>query len=226
MPTKVKKDETLEVIKKKFSSVFLYVKRDSLKPAPWNPPIRVQLRYMTPLRRSMEAHGFWDFAPIIVAEDGTIIDGHRRWVCAGLLHIEEIPVVMVDAPPEEVWAEYNSTRASMTGAQMLQARAGGLSHVPATDRNMLGNLEDLVGYSGIRRLAELSVSPHVYHEARRIAKYVNRPDDNDFLKKTVFWLAENRRMNSMAIRLMRDNGDATALLIAIEGNRPLESKWV
>lgn len=205
-------------------TVTMKVRRDSLKPAAWNPEIRIQLRYLKPLRDSMEAEGFWDFSPILVDRQGTIIDGHRRWTVAKLLNIEEVPVTIVDDDADRIWAMFNGTRMDLTGAQAMQANALGLKTRPPKYSSLMTLLEDTVGQEGIRVLGQRGVSPHIIKSARRIAHYC-MIDEKEFLKATVYWLALNSQMSVLAVRAMRDGIKGDILEKAIRGNKPLTANY-
>ena len=202
-------------------AIYIYVEHDSLKPAPWNPPIRIQMQYMTELKASMEAHGLFDFAPVIVDRNGVIADGHRRWTCAGLLRIKKIPCFVVDEDASVLWPIFNGTHMVMTGAQTLQAVAGGLENLPPKFAPVLSKLQALVGEVGMAELARMSISPHVYGKAVSIAKYCGLEHDDEFMRTCVFWLARHKRMNSVSAEAIREGVDPLVLSTAVRQNRPL-----
>lgn len=210
---------------KKPDSVTCLVKRETLKPAPWNPPIRVQIRGLHSLRDSMEADGFWDFAPILVDKTGTIIDGHRRWTVAGMLHIEDVYVTIVDVDASEMWATYNGTRAQVTGAQMLQAIASGLDFIPENIKTRVDGISDLVGKEGLKLLAEKGVSPNIYGTVRRVAIYCERKDDVDFQRSLLWWLVRHRNSTNIVTRAIRDHIDGDVIVRAVDADKPLSFSW-
>ncbi len=197
------------------------VRRDSLKAAPWNPIKRTELRNLTPLRESMEQYGFFAHQPIIVANDATIVDGHRRWTVAGILQIEEVPVSIVDMEPGELWAVINGTRLDVTGAQALEAYARGLTQRPPKLARMMDRLESIVGAEGMIELGQRGVSPHIAHQAKRIGNYCGYGDDVDFLRMTVWWLVNNRQMNIITSRAIKEEIDPATIELAIRQGKPL-----
>lgn len=203
----------------------VYVRHDSLKPAAWNPAIRVQLQYLHDLRDSIEAEGFWEFEPILVDRNGVIIDGHRRWTAAGLLHLVEVPVIIIDADADELWAKVNGTRMDLTGAQALQAVANGLQGRPAKYSKVLAKLEEVIGASGLQLLSQRGRSPNVYNQAHRIARYLGCENVREDMSMIVFWLVYHPRMNTIVMRAMADNVDPKIIEDAIRGNRPLQLKY-
>lgn len=215
----------LHPLRRKLDQVPCYVKRDSLKPAPWNPPIRVQLSYLRALRESMSNDGFWSFAPILVDRNGTIIDGHRRWTVAGLLHIEEVPVVIVDEDAQVIWAQFNDTHMALSGAQVMQAVANGLNARPARHAAMLARLEEVVGKEGIQYLSEANKSPYIINQAIRIATYCGLEDDNPFIGLVVYWLVEHRKMNQIVSQAIKENIDPSLVERRIRSNRPLTLEY-
>lgn len=199
-----------------------WVKRASLQEAPWNPEIRVQLRELGKLRESMEQDGFWEFMPIICDRTGMIVDGHRRNAVAKLLHIEEVPVVIVDMDAGELWARLNGTRAEVTGSQALQAVSNGLRTWPPKFQKQLAELMDVLGEEQLMELGRRGKSPHVIQPAKRIAKYLGQKDNKALIGQIVMWLVNHPNMNTLAIRAIREDVDPSILERAIRGDRDLE----
>lgn len=229
MPEKVDQHEKRirSVLKKirNANAVTMIVKRDSLKPAAFNPQIRVQMQYLKDLRESMATDGFWEFCPILVDKNGVIIDGHRRWTAAGLLHIEEVPVTMVDADADELWAKYNGTRMDVSGKQAMQAIANGLRTAPTKYAGQIARLEDVVGIEGVKELGNRGVSPFVINQAVHIARYCGLADDKPFIGITVYWMVNNKRMSTISSRAINDQVDPTTIERAIRANRPLTADY-
>lgn len=201
--------------------VTCFVRRDSLKAADWNPPIRVQLQYLGDLRDSMEQDGFWEWQPLIVARDGTIVDGHRRWTVAGLLQFEQVPVVIVDMDPGDLWARLNGTRMDLTGAQAMQAVARGLKSRPPKFAKQIDRLEAIIGPDGIRVLSDSGMSPHLYNKTKQIARYCGLDEDVTFMRLTVFWLAKHRRMHAMTSAAIKEGVPYEVIERAIRSDTPL-----
>ena len=206
-------------------TITCYVATDSLKPAPWNPAIRVQLAYLHNLRDSMEADGFWEFMPILVDRNSTIIDGHRRWTAAKLLNLTEVPVTIVDADADEKWADINGTVMPITGAQALQAIASGMSSRPAKYEPMISKLEAAIGTDGLKMLGQRGKSPYVIHSALRIARYLGLEDNTAFVGQVVWWLSDHARMNMITSRAMNEDVPAEVIERAIRANRPLTANY-
>lgn len=225
MPTTTLTPKPLKPLKRKVDAITVMVKRTSLTPAPWNPPIRVQLRTLRPLMDSMNEDGFWEFCPILVDKNGLIIDGHRRWVAAGQAHIEEVPATIVDVDAAEMWATFNGTRAQVTPAQMLQAIAAGMDHIPEKVRDRIDGLTDLVGPEGLKLLAEKGVSPHIYSRVRRTAIYCMKKDDAAFMKSLLWWFVRHPRAQTMTERAIRENIDGALIVSAVENDKPLTLHW-
>lgn len=202
-------------------TVTCYVSIDSLKPAPWNPAIRVQLAYLHDLRDSIETDGFWEFMPILVDRNSTIIDGHRRWTAAKLLNLKEVPVTLVDADADEKWADINGTGMPISGPQVLQAISSGMKSRPAKFEPMISKLEAAIGAEGLQKLGQRGKSPYVINAALRIARYVGQEDNSIFVGQTVWWLTDHARMNSITTRAMNEDVPPEVIERAIRANRPL-----
>lgn len=70
-----------------------YMPLDKLKPNEYNPNRQSEDEFEL-LCKSMEEDGFTQ--PIIVQQDGIIVDGEHRWRAAHALKMKEIPVVIVE----------------------------------------------------------------------------------------------------------------------------------
>lgn len=206
-------------------AVTILVQPETLKAAPWNPEIRVQLRYLGDLRASMEADGFWEYAPMLVDRNGIIIDGHRRWVTARLLGIKFVPVTIVDDDADRIWAMYNGTRMDLTGAQSLQAVAQGLKTRPPKYAPLIARLEAVVGEEGLRDLGRRGASPYVMHRAMQITRYCSLEEDRAFIKKAIYWLVEHARMTAITARAMQENIKPEVIESAIRTDQPLVTSY-
>lgn len=204
---------------------FCYVKRASLTPSPWNPPIRVQLRNLTKLRESMEEDGFWEWCPLIVDRTGMIVDGHCRWTVAGLLHIDEVPVFIVDEDADTLWPKFNGTRQEVTGAQALQAVTLGMKNFPAKYARQMAILKEVLTEDEFQELGRLGKSPHLVNVAIRIARYIDQEDNKIFIGQAVMWLARNSRMSTVVSSAIRNYVDPNLLERAIRTGRPLEQNY-
>lgn len=223
----VLKEEAKGNIRKLYGAehITTYVKRSSLKEAPWNPEIRIQLRELTSLRDSMEEDGFWDFMPIICDRHGMIVDGHRRNAVARLLHIDEVPVIVVDMEAGELWARLNGTRAEVTGSQALQAISNGLTTWPPKFAKQIAQLQEVLGEEQLMELGRRGKSPHIINPAKRIARYCGLQDDKPFIGITVMWLVNHDNMSTLSIRAIREQVSANVLERAIRGDRALEPAY-
>lgn len=212
---------SLKPLKRKIDSVQMIVRRDSLHPAPFNPEIRTRRRYLLPLIRSMEEYGFIEWEHIKVDRTAMIVDGHRRWTAAGILKIEEVPIIMIDADASEMWMVMNSTRAQVTPAQFLQAFSNGMVDLPDSMKSRIEGLTDLLGPEGIALLGEKGISPHIYKKVIKVARYVGKMDDEDFMRKTLWWMVAHPRAQANVDRAIRDYVDGGVIISAVEADVPL-----
>lgn len=191
-----------------------------LKFAKFNPPSRIEteLRY---LKESIERYGFWNFRPIICAEDYTIADGHRRATVARLLEIPEVPVMrVIGVTLDELWSQLNVAQVVSAG-QVMEAYSLGLDALPSKQRNNIELLESVIGKDGIKHLVKSGkVSPAIYQVASRLVNYCGRKGDIDFLSKTIFWMVD-LKMQSVSRQAIVNNSPSEIIEKAIEEKRPL-----
>lgn len=165
---------------------------NDLKPAPFNPPIRTSEKSMKDLVRSMEAHGFWPFKPIVVTRDNTIVDGHRRWTAAKILGIPRVFCMRTDMGLQECWSETMASTRPIKSQELFQAYKDGLRVLP---KNTIGNTanryinkygEDLVMY-----MAEKGVSSSPIMYAERTCLYFGWEQSKENVEKISKWIVEN-----------------------------------
>jgi hypothetical protein len=206
---------------KKVDSVFCYVKRVSVIFASWNPPARTDMRNIRGLVESMKADGFWPYCPVLIGADSVLIDGHRRLTAAGLAGVDDIPAIVVDAPAQEVWADINQNRASLTGAQFLQAVSLGLDYIPPRMERLYTILIELIGEVGLRRLAEKNIGPAIYRNVKRISVYCGQENDQGFMRDLLWWLVNYKGMQKIVEQAMKNDVRPEVILEAVTSNRPL-----
>ena len=107
-----------------------------LKPSKYNPPDRVESgigSLMTNVKKNMECTEYGLLAPIVVANDYTIIDGHRRYTVAVNLGIKKVPVIKHNSSSHELhiadgmWVSANNDTNMISGHQWLWRYMNGVS---------------------------------------------------------------------------------------------------
>lgn len=192
---------------------------NTLKPSPFNPPTRIESKHIRDLVRSMENYGFWTFCPLLISSDGYIADGHRRYAAAKEIGIETIPVISTPFTADELWSAFNGTRLEISATDVLIAASMGLTTLPRKQARTIELLKDTVGDAGLKRLAEMRVSPSIRSRAKRIANLCGKTDAA-FLAQTIFWMVDNK-MSLVAHYLNESNIDTKIVIQAIEKNRPI-----
>lgn len=165
----------------------IMVKTGDLKPAPFNPAARTDDRALRTLYASMREKGFLPHHPITIVDGRVIADGHRRWTCAKMLNIPEVPCIVAKESLHEVWAENGSQR-PVSGAEVLRALADGLQVVPDGHEARIEKAREIVGDSGLRLLADKGLSTRSLDVAKKVAKYCGKPGDKGFTRQAFDWL--------------------------------------
>lgn len=165
-----------------------YIKSHEIKPAPFNPSIRTDEKSLRVLYDSMRRKGFLPHHPVILVAGNVLADGHRRWTCAKMLNITDIPYIVANESLDEVWAENGSQRA-VTEKEMMQALRDGLDVIPDGKQKRIEKVVNSVGKDGLKFLADNNLGPNTIDLSQRVAKYVGRMGDSDFVKQVMYWLA-------------------------------------
>lgn len=70
------------------------------KPLNWFKPIQKHVN-LEKVNKFINDRARIDNAPLVVTEDGYLVDGHHRWVAANRLNLESLPVIMCSCPLKE-----------------------------------------------------------------------------------------------------------------------------
>ncbi len=134
-----------------------HVPVDQIKPNPQQPRTKLSESALTELADSIREHGVLQPLIVVHADDGSyqLIAGERRWRAAKLASLNEVPVILKDAAPQ----------------QMLE-----LALVENVQRADLNPLEEAVAYQHLVEDFGLSQS----EVARRVGK--SRPAVNNVMR--------------------------------------------
>ncbi len=195
---------------------------DRLKAASFNPADRTEARYLSELMESVKSLGI--LQPIVATRDYVIADGHRRWTVAKELGYKQVPVHFEDKSVGELWSGNAGVRSVKPGT-WLSAVDGGLDidHVPNGHKAAIYKLMDLLGPDEFHELAKKRLSPSIYAEARKVARYLGELDDA-WLRRIIIWLHVHR-MRYIVRKLYEDDVPEDVIRKAIEKNRPIERHW-
>jgi ParB-like chromosome segregation protein Spo0J len=161
--------------------------------AHFNPIRRINRTSLSGLILSIQQHGILE--PLALTKDRILADGHRRFACANILELKEIPVAIhteldLDAPA--LWVVLNAESMNLTPAQWLDAVVHGLPldtrGFPESMKRRIMRLRFLLGKDGLAELVEMGRSPNILDTAERIQKYCGKKNDEDFVRKTLLWL--------------------------------------
>jgi hypothetical protein len=199
------------------------VRTDSLKPAPYNAPVRTQQRELAVLLEDIE--GFGIEHPLTVDGDNQIIDGHRRWACAVKLGIEFVPVIRKVNPRHDLYAVLEDTRRGMSGKEAPYVFLNG-GPVTRSHAKRLKHLMDVGGGEMVQRLFDLNLSPAVWEEAARAAKHcgVDWKADKKAMRMILTYLIEGRRQ-ALVHQAITSGVSPTVLWDAIRAGRELRAEY-
>lgn len=192
----------------------------SILPAKYNPKGRSE--QINQLVKSIKEHGI--IMPLIVDSKKNLIDGHRRLASAKRLRIDKVPVIQMDSKlsKDKVYEIINSTSKKISNHDLIFIFCNGGS-IPKRAEKLINQLEEIVGSNGLRKLGERGATYTVLKYAWTVRKYCGQKSDL-FLKKTIFWLINNKMIYSVR-RAMEANVKKDVILRAIALGRPLKIKY-
>lgn len=161
------------------------VRIDDIKPAPWNPPVRVQDKNLLELLTSISERGI--LCPLIVGSDGVLADGHRRLQCAKHLDFKTVPVILASAPAIEIYSTPNTGQRPLSGAEWIHVYLKAPSAVPAKQRTHIAAIERDLGRDALELLRDNNLGWAIYNDCVWLVRYCGREDSSDNLWLTLRW---------------------------------------
>lgn len=207
----------------------VWVHPSTIRPAPGNPERRTRSdgRKMKDLLRRMSRLGFEEFRPILVSREGIIGDGHRRYACALILDLQEVPVIFTGKSHIELF-EGNAGAAAVTGAHWIQAYVNGMctiSEMPSEEGENVKNLEAAGGRELLKWLAERNVSPGIFVAAYRAGRYCG-DTSNSFLLRAVIWSVTFKMQRRVHDIIKAGHTPPAIIKAAIENERTIADQWL
>ena len=199
----------------------------TLKHNPLNPVIRTDDTHsgFKALVSNIRKNGL--LVPIIVANDGTVIDGNRRLTALTILGVKKAPVVMHNSTShknfDDLFVACNEDTMIINACQELERYLNG-AKVKATTHYNIKKVEEIGGRRVLRQIVNVNKSPITFSIAlTQLRNYTGRTDKK-FLKKALHWMLTT----GSAYRLKSAISEfipVPRLLKAIETGTPFVSKW-
>lgn len=160
----------------------------AIKTASFNPKNRVEEKWLTTLKRSMETVGL--IYPIVVTAKNQLVDGHRRLAVAKALGWKEIKAIVSPLDHVDLYSQLNYTAARMTGNDSLGIWLKQPRAVSPRTATRIEAVEKRVGRKMITQLYEAGLSLRAYRRAYEIATYVGAEESDQFIRRALVWMIE------------------------------------
>jgi hypothetical protein len=189
-----------------------------IKPAAYNPPNRIA--GTTSLLKSVKEHGI--IVPLIIDKEGNLIDGHRRLHVAKFLKIKTVPVIVLTntLTKDVAYDVINTNSKKISNHDILFIYLNG-GHVPKIALKYIKEMEELIGSSGLKKLAEKSTTYTIITYGKLIQKYCREAENKAFLAKAIFWLSDHKMIYAVR-RAMEARVSHEVILKAVKNNKPLK----
>ena len=194
---------------------------------PKNPVIRTDQTHMgfKSLLANIRKNGL--LTPIIVASNGTVIDGNRRLTALKHLGVKEAPVVMHNSTSHKVFDELfvscNEDTMPINACQELERYLNG-AKVKTTTLHAIEKVKEVGGVRVLRQIVNVGKSPITFCIALGMIRTYTGITDKIFLRKALKWMLTV----GSAYRLKASIADyipVPRLVNAIETGTPLVAKW-
>lgn len=197
---------------------------DTIKTAPYNPPIRTEHGSLSSLKASIARVGI--IYPLIVNENRELIDGHRRLECAKMLGMKLVPVIVFDGERDALYEEVNENSRKLTRADDLYVYLCG-GKLSSRSKRPVEILDKIMGREFLEELAENHISPSgLVVLMRQLMGYISDngvdwvSSEDDFVKKTLRWIFENKS-NFRVRAAIYARVNPKIIIACIESNVPL-----
>ena len=207
--------------------VFKTMLLSKLKFNPLNPVIRTDDTHsgFKSLVSNIRKNGL--LVPIIVANDGTVIDGNRRLTALTILGVKKVPVVMHNSTShknfDNLFVACNEDTMIINACQELERYLNG-AKVKATTYYNIKKVEEIGGRRVLRQIVNVNKSPITFSIALTQLRNYTDGTDKKFLKKALHWMltiGSAYRLKSAISEFI----PVPRLVKAIENATPLVSKW-
>lgn len=180
-----------------------WVNPKQLKPAGFNPPMRVNLKdkKMKTLIEGIKRVGF--VVPVITANNYEIIDGHRRTTAALYLKLGEIPIIRLPLSLQDGWATLNASTKPIDSKAWVYvlSPAGGfdVNNAPEAIREVYFKIEEYLP-GGVAMLQEHGMALNVIKEFATARNFLGvDPDDKKKCAQILRWLIVHRMQNPVRV---------------------------
>ena len=212
---------------KEAAMVFKTMLLSKLKFNPLNPVIRTDDTHngFKSLVSNIRKNGL--LVPIIVANNGTVIDGNRRLTALTILGVKKVPVVMHNSTShknfDDLFVACNEDTMQINACQELERYLNG-AKVKAVTHYNIKKIEEIGGRKALRQIVNVGKSPITFSIGlSQLRNYTDRTDKT-FLKKALHWMltvGSAYRLKSAISEFV----PVPRLVKAIENGTPLISKW-
>jgi len=192
---------------------------DALKSSFYNPPERTEQKRIENLVASIKTHGI--LVPVLITEDGQIVDGHRRVAAARQLEMTTVPAIVLPAGklPDDVYLTINETTRKLGPSEFLHIELSG-GKVPARQRQHINWLRKHVGPDALITLRSRRQSPDAMRRAlSQIVSYCDRMKDKKFIRQAFEWLIHFGDMRLFIVSAMQGGIDAEMVEQAVMKGR-------
>ena len=201
-----------------------------LKPNGFNPRSRTwrKTKKYRDLLASIREHRV--LAPLLIAPDGLVIDGHRRLACAIDLGLPDVPCVIVSVNAQLAWTQAVFTQQGMNGAQVIEATARGLSieYLPPALAGRVTELQEITDTDFYQQMASMGISVSVLVSLKRVCKYTG-DSSIEWRKRVLQWLVKNKMQFDIRKAIdsdpLNENGTRERMREAINRCVPLKARY-
>jgi len=170
----------------------LRVPPTALRDSPQQPPGRNAVSgSLNALAKSIQAVGL-QYPPLVTRDPTgdtyTIVDGHRRVAAMKSLAWQDIPVLVSQGKPAELFSAVCGNTKPVTAAQWIEVYLRG-GEVPSGPTKVnIRRIDEIAGREFLQQLSDAGLSPQIWNVANRVIRYAGI--DEGLKGRVLKWLLE------------------------------------
>lgn len=169
-------------------------------------------------------------SPLLVSPDGLVIDGHRRLACAMRLGMQEVPCVVTSRNAQETWVEAVVNQQGMSGRQIIETVAQGLSpvYLPKAEAQRVMDVREVAGPELFQQMAEEGISIGIRNALNKVCRYTGDTSP-EWRARVLRWLVKHKMQLQIRKVIesdpLNEDGTRERLRSAINRDDPLRAIW-
>lgn len=182
----------------------LRVSPHALRDSPHQPPGRSDAasNALNALAKSIQQVGL-QYPPLVTRDPTgdtyTIVDGHRRVAAMRSLAWQDIPVLVSQGKPAELFSAVCGNTKPVTAAQWIEVYLRGGDVPSGPTKVNIRRIDEVAGRDYLQRLSDAGLSPQIWNVTNRVIRYAGI--DESLKDRVLNWLLDLKITRNVAAHI-------------------------